>query len=193
VSDDNVPAHDGGRRPDRASLVIAALLILLAAGVAYDAATLRAGVASYSRVGPEVFPFAIAGCLAALGVATAVSAFRSVAVPRAGVALLPVALIAGGLLGQILLLNVAGFSLATGLVFAATAAALGRPKVWFTYPIGVAFSLAVWLVFAMALKLVLPAGPLEQFARAETTLVVDFLATEGGRVVNFVRSFLAAP
>ena len=66
-----------------------------------------------------------------------------------------------------------GFSLATGLVFAATAAALGRPKVWFTYPIGVVFSLAVWLVFAMLLKLVLPAGPLEEFARTEVGVAVD--------------------
>ncbi len=170
---DDAPAHDHGRRPDRATLVIAALLILLAAGVAYDAATLRAGVASYSRVGPEVFPFAIAGCLAALGVATAISAFRFAAAPPEAVALPPVALIAGGLLGQILLLNVAGFSLATGIVFAATAAALGRPKVWFTYPIGVVFSLTVWLVFAMALKLVLPAGPLEEFARTEVGVAVD--------------------
>jgi putative tricarboxylic transport membrane protein len=185
------PSRDGGRRPDRAKLVIAALLLLLATGVAWDAATIRAGVASYSRVGPQVFPFAIAGCLAALCVGTVISAFRSVAGPREPVALAPVALIAGGLVGQIALLNVAGFSLATGLVFAATAAALGRPKVWFTYPIGVVFSLAVWLVFAMALKLVLPAGPLEEVARAEATVVVNFLAAEGARVVDFVRMLFA--
>ncbi len=188
---DAAPSRDGGRRPDKATLVIAVLLLLLAAGVAYDAATIRAGVASYSRIGPQVFPFAIAGCLAVLGVGTAISAFRGAAGSREPVALAPVALIAGGLIGQIALLNLAGFSLAPGLVFAATAAALGRPKVWFTYPIGVGFSLAVWLVFAMALKLVLPAGPLEAFARAEATLVADFVATEGGRVVDFVRSLFA--
>jgi putative tricarboxylic transport membrane protein len=185
---DAAPSRDGGRRPNKATLVIAVLLLVLAAGVAYDAATIRAGVASYSRIGPAVFPFGVAGCLAALGIATAISAFRGAAGSWEPVRLAPVALIAGGLVGQILLLNVAGFSLATGLVFAATAAALGRPKVWFTYPIGVVFSLAVWLVFAMALKLVLPAGPLEVVARAEATLVVDFLATEGSRLVDFVRS-----
>lgn len=156
---------DNERRPDRAALVIAVLLLLLAAGVAYDAATIRAGVASYSRIGPQVFPFGVAGCLAALAFGTAISAFRTPAGPREPVTLAPVALIAGGLVGQILFLNLVGFSLATGIVFAATAAALGRPKIWFTYPIGVIFSLAVWLVFAMVLKLVLPAGPLEEISR----------------------------
>src|SRR5262245_29275966 len=67
--------RDSGRRPDKATLAVAILLLVLAAGVAYDAATIRGGVASYARIGPEVFPFAIAGGLAALGVATAISAY----------------------------------------------------------------------------------------------------------------------
>jgi putative tricarboxylic transport membrane protein len=177
-----VPHRDGARRPDPAALVIAALILILAAGVAYDAATLRAGVAAYSRVGPQVFPYGIAGCLAALGVATAISAFRGPIETRGEpIALSPVLLIAGGLLGQIVLLNFAGFSIATGVVFAATAAALGRPRIYVTYPVGVIFALVVWLVFAMVLKLVLPAGPLEEFAR-----------TQIGTLVEFVRSWFAA-
>lgn len=185
---DAASSREGERRLDKATLVIAVLIILLAAGVAYDAATIRAGVASYSRIGPQVFPYAVAGCLAALGVATAISAYRTAAGPREPIALTPVALIAGGLIGQMLLLNLAGFSLATGIVFASTAAALGRPKVWFTYPLGILFSLLVWLIFATVLKLVLPAGPLEEFARAEVAAAVDFIATQGGRLADFVRS-----
>ncbi len=163
---------DGARRLDKAALVIAVLLLLLAAVVAYDAATLRAGVASYSRVGPEVFPYGIAGALAVVGVATGVSALRSLPAPRESLAFRPVALIVAGLIGQLALLNVAGFSLATGIVFAATAAALGRPRVWISYPIGVAFSLVVWLLFAMALRLILPSGPLETVARATVEQLV---------------------
>jgi putative tricarboxylic transport membrane protein len=33
---------------------------------------------------------------------------------------------------------------------------------WFTYPAGVALALSIWLFFNKALRLVLPAGPLER-------------------------------
>ena len=39
----------------------------------------------------------------------------------------------------------------------------------------------------MALKLVLPAGPLENSTRGRGDPRRDFLATDGGRVVRFVR------
>lgn len=188
---DAVSPREGERRLDKPTLVIAVLILALAAGVAYDASTIRAGVASYSRIGPHVFPYAVAGCLAALGIATAISGFRTAAGPRDPVALSPVALIAGGLIGQMLLLNLAGFSLATGIVFAATAAALGRPKVWITYPLGVLFSLAVWLIFAMVLKLVLPAGPIEELARTVVGDLAEVIATAGSRAVDFIRSLFA--
>lgn len=166
-----------GRRPDRAALAIAILLVVVAAVVAYDAFTIRAGVASYSRVGPAVFPYAVAGCLALLGLATAIHAFRHPAPPREALALTPAAWIVGGLIGQIALLSVAGFSIATGVVFAATAAAFGKTRIWITYPIGVAFTLAVWLVFAMVLRLVLPSGPLEKFAQGA---ISSLIASIGG-------------
>ena len=70
--------------------------------------------------------------------------------------------IVGGLVAQIVLLPYAGFSIATGAVFAATARAFGRGPLWFTYPVGVVMSLAIWLFFSKGLQLVLPAGPLER-------------------------------
>jgi putative tricarboxylic transport membrane protein len=73
----------------------------------------------------------------------------------------PIAWVVGGLVAQIGLLPYAGFSIATGAVFAATAKAFGRGPLWFTYPIGVTFALSIWLFFSKALQLVLPAGPLE--------------------------------
>ena len=149
------------RRPDRAALVIALLLIGVGAAVAWDAYTMRAGVASYSRIGPKAFPYAVAFGLLLLGVLTAVQALREESAIRERIAFAPIFWIVGGLAVQIGLLPYAGFSLATGAVFAATAMALGRGPLWLTYPIGVGIALAVWLFFSKALQLILPAGPLE--------------------------------
>ena len=49
-----------------------------------------------------------------------------------------------------------------GLLFALTARGFGRGPLWITIPIGVVFSLFVWIVFADVLQLSLPAGPLER-------------------------------
>lgn len=155
-------APSSGRRPDRAALVIAVGLVALAAIVAWDAAHMRSGVAAYSRIGPKAFPYAIAFGLAVLGVLTAVRAFRDVTLPAEAHSIAPMAWIVGGLLAQIALLPVAGFSIATGAVFAATARGFGRGPLWFTYPVGVAISLMIWLFFSRGLQLVLPAGPLER-------------------------------
>jgi putative tricarboxylic transport membrane protein len=123
---------------------------------------MRTGVATYSRIGPRAFPIAIAIGLAALGLLTALMAFRAPAPELERDEVAPMAWIVGGLVAQIALLPLAGFSIATGAVFAATARAFGRGPLWLTYPAGVAGALAIWLFFSKALKLVLPAGPLER-------------------------------
>jgi putative tricarboxylic transport membrane protein len=183
------PALASGRerRTNHAALVVGGLLVAAAAAVAYDAALIRPGVATYSRIGPRVFPYAIAAALLAIGIATAISALRNRAAETPSIAPAPVLWILGGLAGQIALLGTAGFSLATGVVFSATAAALGRTRVWVTYPIGVAFSLAIWLVFAIGLKLALPAGPLEVIARSEATAIVAAVANDVARLIESVR------
>jgi putative tricarboxylic transport membrane protein len=150
------------RRPDRAALVIALLLIAVGAVVAWDAAHMRSGVAAYSRIGPHAFPYAIAAGLVVLGLLTAIQGFRGRGQPVDRDEYKPMAWIIGGLIAQIVLLPYAGFAIATGAVFAATAKAFGRGPLWFTYPVGVAMSLAIWLFFSKGLQLVLPAGPLER-------------------------------
>jgi putative tricarboxylic transport membrane protein len=155
------------RRADPAALVIAVLLIAAGAVVAWDIAHMRAGVAAYSRIGPKAFPFAIAAGLIGLGVLTAIQALRERASPVEHDEVehdewRPIAWIVGGLIAQILLLPYAGFAVSTGAVFAATARAFGRGPLWFTYPVGVVMSLAIWLFFSKGLQLVLPAGPLER-------------------------------
>lgn len=153
---------DMKRRPDRAALVIAALLLALAGIIAWETAHMRTGVATYSRIGPRAFPYGIAVGLAILALLTTVQALRAVPAPRERDTFGPIGWIVGGLVAQIALLPYTGFSLATAAVFAATARAFGRGPLWLTYPAGVLFALVVWLFFARGLNLILPAGPLER-------------------------------
>jgi putative tricarboxylic transport membrane protein len=161
VSD--VPTQEE-RRPDRAALVIAALLAGLAAVITIGTYNMPQGIASYSRVGPRAFPYAIAACIGLIALATLRAALRGEFPVREKDEIKPILWIVGGLLAQILLLRFTGsFALATGAVFAATAMAFGRGPLWFTYPVGVILAMALWLAFATGLNLILPAGPPERF------------------------------
>jgi putative tricarboxylic transport membrane protein len=185
------PAADDRGRPDRAGLAVAAFLLILAGSVAWDAATISSGVASYSRIGPEVFPFGIATGLAVLAVFTAVSAVMSGRPERQAIEPAPILWVVGGLALQIALLPFTGFSIATGAVFAGTARAFGRKRLWLTYPIGAVLALAIWVAFAAGLKLVLPAGPIERAALVAVTRVAGFLADNAAAVADFVRDLLS--
>ena len=147
--------------PDRAGLVIAVLLAVLAAVIFYETRAMKV-TALYARVGPTTFPYVIATVLAVLAVGTALSALRGGFPEREPERLAPILWIVGGLALQLLLLKPAGFSIATGCLFALTARGFGRGPLWLTIPIGIVFSLAVWLIFSRLLMLSLPAGPLER-------------------------------
>lgn len=148
------------RRPDRAALFIAVFLAALGGLIFWDASRL-ASMGGYSGIGPATIPYVIAGGLLVLAAWTVFEALRGDFPARDRQELGPVVWIVGGLAVQMLLLKTAGFSIATGLLFAATAAAFGKRKLWMTIPIGIVLCLAVWLVFAGLLQLSLPAGPLE--------------------------------
>lgn len=149
-----------GRRPDGAAFVIAALLAIFGAVLLWDASSIpdRGG---YSGIGPAAMPKIIGWGLIALAAVTAANAFRGrlANVPRQNP--VPLLLIGGGLALQIALLKVIGFSLATGLLFAATAAAFGKRNLLVSLPIGVAFALGIYGIFDGLLRLNLPGGPLE--------------------------------
>ena len=118
--------------------------------------------ASYARIGPPAFPYAIAAVLFVLAVWTAVAALRGEFPEREEQNVSPMLWIVGGLAAQMLLLKFAGFSIATGLLFAATARGFGRGPLWLTVPIGIVIALVLWIIFAKGLQLSLPAGPLER-------------------------------
>ena len=70
--------------------------------------------------------------------------------------------IIGGLVGQMLLIGWAGFSIGTAVLFAFTAKGFGRGPLWQTIPIGFALAFAIWFVFSHGLQLSLPTGPIER-------------------------------
>lgn len=149
------------RRPDRAALVIAAGLLVLAAVVAWDTTRLAAGGA-YARVGPQTIPYVIAGCLAGLGIWTIFAALRRDFPEREPQEARPVLWILGGLVLQLVLIRWTGFSIATGVLFGLVARGFGERRMWLSLPSGILIAAFVWLVFARGLQLSLPAGPPEQ-------------------------------
>ena len=149
------------RRPDWAALAVAVALLGIAGVIFFDVGRLQTGN-GYSGIGPATVPNGIALCLVGLAIWTVVSAFRGDFPEREHQELSPVAWIVGGLAAQMLLLTSAGFSIATGILFAMTAAGFGKRRFWMSVPAGIALSFAVWIVFARFLQLSLPAGPLER-------------------------------
>jgi putative tricarboxylic transport membrane protein len=147
-------------RADRSGLAVAGFLAALAVLVGWDASQLSAAQ-TYARIGPQAFPYAIALGLLVLAAATAINALRHwLPAPREEPA--PVLWILGGFIAQIVLVGFAGFSIATGALFAATARAFGRGPLVATFPLGVALALGLWILFAKGLDLALPSGPLER-------------------------------
>lgn len=161
MSQGSTHSHPSKRRPDWAAFAIAVFLVIVAAVIFWDSARL-ASVTGYSPVGPATVPYAIATCLIGLAIWTAVEAWRNDFPARDKQEMGPVFWVIAGLAAQMLLLNVAGFSIATGLLFAFTARAFGKRKLWFSIPIGIVFSFVIWVIFAQLLQLSLPAGPLER-------------------------------
>lgn len=152
---------NNARRPDRAALVIAAVLAGIAVVIFWQTSLMRVPPIQ-QRVGPTVFPYIVATGLLLLSVGTVFSAFRNGFPERGADDYRPIAWIVGGLVAQILLLSTAGFAIATGVLFACTAKGFGRGPLWQTIPIGIVFSLIVWLAFAIGLRLSLPMGVLER-------------------------------
>jgi putative tricarboxylic transport membrane protein len=155
-----VPSSRERRRPDRAALIIAPVLFIVAAVIWWDAGRL-AEMSNYSRIGPATVPQVVALGLALLAVWTGFEAWRGDFPEREPIEVQPVVLIVAGLAAQMLLLKTAGFSIATGVLFALTAFGFGRRKLWISLPLGIVFSFVVFIIFGRFLQLSLPAGPLE--------------------------------
>lgn len=145
---------------DRAGVAIAVALLLVAGLIAWDASRLRLG--SVYGVGPAAAPLLVAGGMAALAIGNLVLAIRGDQPAREALDGAAILLILGGLAGLILVIGIGGgFVLATAILFAATATAMGRRAAATDLAIGLVLGLLVYLLFAKLLALSLPAGPLE--------------------------------
>lgn len=149
------------RRPDGAALVIALALAVIGAVIIWQTTQMRVPPIQ-AKVGPQVFPYVIAGGLILLSIGTAISAWRGSFPEREQDNYGPMLWIIGGLVGQMLLIGWAGFSIGTAVLFALTAKGFGRGPLWQTLPIGFVLAFVIWFIFSHGLQLALPTGPIER-------------------------------
>ena len=164
------------RRPDWAALCIAGVLAAIAALIAWDTSRLGGGGA-YARIGPQTVPYVIALCLAGLAAWTVFEALRGDFPEREKQEFAPVLWIVGGLVAQMVLLKVAGFSIATGILFAMTARGFAKVNLAIVLPVGIVFAGVVWFIFAKLLQLSLPAAALEGWIAEGGNALISLVVT----------------
>lgn len=161
------PAHGEGAR---ARLPLGEMLIavgvLALSGVVFWQ-TLSIPVSPlYARVGPTVIPMMAAFGLAACGVALLIAALRGgwqdaeeKKITQDGSAL---ALLVAGLIANMVLIGVAGFTIASTVLFTLTARAFGSRNILRDGATGFGLSIVAYLGFARALGINIGAGPPER-------------------------------
>jgi putative tricarboxylic transport membrane protein len=116
--------------------------------------------ASNAAIGPRLFPFLIAFGLLAVGVAVLWQAFFGHIAHERGFELdwRAVALVSGGLILQIFLVESLGWIIATTLLFLAATLAFRERRVLISIAIGLALTCLTYWVFNYGLGLSLPIG-----------------------------------
>ena len=153
-----------------AELILSLAVLALGIAVAVGASQLPSA-GGYARVGPNIAPSVVAGCLILLGMWLTYEALsggwrnaisdepeaRGEHAFHAG-AFIWVSL---GLFAQIFLINRAGFVLAQAVLFAGVARGFGSRKSFRDLGVGIVLGLAIFLFFVKFLNVSLPAGWLE--------------------------------
>ena len=152
---------EAAKKPDRAGIAIAVLLLAIAAVITWDTSALQ--LAPTYGLGPKMMAYAVAVGTAVIGVANLIMAWQGGFPERESYDPKAIALILGGFAALIAIIAFGGgFIPATAVLFAATAAAFGRKAVIVDLIIGAVLGIAVYLLFDKVLTLSLPAGPLER-------------------------------
>jgi putative tricarboxylic transport membrane protein len=158
ASNEQTPAS---RRIDRAGLVIALALAVLAAVLVWDASQLQSN--TMYGMGPGAMPVVVAVGLGLLAIGNLFDALRGNLPPRESVDARAMWLILAGLALLIAIIGFGGgFILATSALFVTTSAAFGRRAILTDTAIALVLTTLVYLAFDKLLTLSLPAGPLER-------------------------------
>jgi putative tricarboxylic transport membrane protein len=141
--------------------VLAAFVLVLGVFVAVETAMLRTGP-GYSAIGPKLFPWLVAAGLLLVGVALLYEARAGTIAHPVGFDLdLPPALaVTAGLVLQMVLMEPAGFVIASAVLFVAVAYAFGSRRLALNAAVGLILCAATYFAFTRGLGLVLPAGVL---------------------------------
>ncbi len=156
----NQVSGETGRRPVGAAFIVAAGLAALGALLIWQGSIIP-DKGGYAGIGSGGMPKFVGWGLVALAIGHIVTGLRHSAQPHDQQMLVPVLLIITGLALQLFLLKPLGFSVASGLLFACTAAAFGKRNLVLTLLIGIGFAFVVYGLFDQLLRLNLPAGLLE--------------------------------
>lgn len=150
-----------GRKIDRAGLLIAGAILVLALVILWDTSQLQ--LTPVYGLGPKAMPIVVASGLIILGIGNFVLALRGDLPERESVDAKAILYILTGLVALIALIGWGGgFIPATAILFATTAAAFGRRAFLTDLLIGLVLGLLIYLMFDKILTLSLPAGPLER-------------------------------
>ena len=141
--------------------VLAVFVLGLGLFVAVETAMLRTGP-GYAAIGPTLFPWLVAAGLLLVGAALLYEARAGAVAHPAGFELdLPPALmVTAGLVLQMLLMRLAGFVIASTVLFVAVCHAFGSRRLVLNIAVGFVLCLATYIAFKWGLGLTMPAGVL---------------------------------
>ncbi|MGH0348804.1 tripartite tricarboxylate transporter TctB family protein [Sinorhizobium meliloti] len=151
----------------RPQLVTVSLIVLaVGAAVSWIATTIPVG-SGVAVIGPRSFPLAVGLLLISCGLLLLLEASRApwdceatnAATPKLD--LVPLGILACGMIVNVLLIKSAGFILASTLMFAFTAKAFGARRLWLSLLIGFVLALATYYGFARMLDLRIGGGFIE--------------------------------
>jgi len=158
-----------GRRLAWGELMLAVAVVLFGALVLWQTTEIRLTPA-YSTVGPRVIPFIVGGGLVLIGLwlavevvsgrAAAPSGESEDADPTLATDWATVGMLAAALIAYLVLIEPVGFVLATGVLYAGAAYAMGSRRPLRDAATGLILGVVLFLVFTRGLGLSLPGGVL---------------------------------
>lgn len=152
-------------------LAFAGSLLILGLVVLYDTSKMLVPPGS-GTVGPQIFPYLVSGFIVLISLGLFLQVFRgNLGVPEGTefgevvekTDLKSLAMVAGSMLTYPLLIERAGFIIATSVVFFGVAFAYGAKNLLKNLIISIVFSLIVYFTFSKGLNVGLPAGILGIF------------------------------